>query len=157
MKKFVLCFFALVSFCTAQAQIQLDDPDKGAYYIITNDEVGFATIAKFNSDGTPDLSYGTAGVSEPINIWEIVGAAIQSDGKIVLAGMTELDDIHTDQARAWVNPDGSIFAYERESETPVSYDYISSFEHSDDRTIIKGYSESIADNFGLYQIRVFDL
>ena len=92
MKKILLCFFALLCLYSAQAQLRLDAPDGATYYLFYNDENRLTIIAKYNSDGTPDLSYGTAGVSEPINIFEIVGAAIQSDGTSTMRFVISFSD-----------------------------------------------------------------
>ncbi|RYD46808.1 MAG: hypothetical protein EOP83_29045, partial [Verrucomicrobiaceae bacterium] len=53
------------------------------------DSVPCAAISRRNPDGSPDLSFGVAGsVTRPLGLFggSIAAAALQSDGKIVLAG-----------------------------------------------------------------------
>ncbi|MES2892255.1 MAG: T9SS type A sorting domain-containing protein [Bacteroidota bacterium] len=156
MKQTLLCFFSLLCITATQAQIQLDAPGGGYYLVIDNNQSGPTTIEKYLADGTPDLSYGTAGVSEPIDIWKVVGAGLLSDGKIALGGMTETNDIHTDQVFAGVNPDGTIAYYDRRSLTILSNDYLTSFSVGDDKILWTGFAASLLGDFGVYQISVID-
>ena len=65
-------------------------------------------LARFNANGTPDTTFGTNGFVQTTmgnNKNEIIGLALQPDGKIVAAGYDESVD---DTAVARYNPDGSL-------------------------------------------------
>jgi uncharacterized delta-60 repeat protein len=79
---------------------------------------GFGTIgsqqfalARYNTDGTPDMSFGVSGIvttSFGNNADTCQALAIQKDGKIVAAGITQLGGDLTDIAVARYNLDGSL-------------------------------------------------
>jgi uncharacterized delta-60 repeat protein len=48
---------------------------------------GVAAVARLNEDGTPDASFGTAGIVQ-LPVGTVHGLVIQSDGKILVAGKT---------------------------------------------------------------------
>jgi uncharacterized delta-60 repeat protein len=70
---------------------------------------GFA-IFRYNADGSPDISFGASGaVTTAVSLSNGANAiALQSDGKIVAAGLAESDIIKTFFALARYNPDGSL-------------------------------------------------
>jgi uncharacterized delta-60 repeat protein len=54
----------------------------------------FLAVARFNTDGTPDTTFGTGGVAKINakvggNLEEARGVVVQSDGKIVIGGSAE--------------------------------------------------------------------
>jgi uncharacterized delta-60 repeat protein len=70
---------------------------------------GFA-LFRYNTDGTPDNSFGASGaVTTAVSLSSGATAlALQPDGKIVAAGSSESDAIKTFFALARYNPDGSL-------------------------------------------------
>jgi uncharacterized delta-60 repeat protein len=73
---------------------------------------GELALARFNSDGTPDMGFGTYGkVVTPVVSYGY-GVALQSDGKIVAAGTVDRHNpdmtVNVDFALARFNADGSI-------------------------------------------------
>jgi uncharacterized delta-60 repeat protein len=69
-------------------------------------------LARFNSDGTPDMGFGTYGkVVTPVVSYGY-GVALQSDGRIVVAGTVDRHNpdmtVNVDFALARFNADGSI-------------------------------------------------
>jgi uncharacterized delta-60 repeat protein len=75
-----------------------------------------AVVARFNVDGSPDVSFGTGGIARVDfggNSDIAFAIALQPDGKILLAGRSDNDplkptDVHFAIAR--INPDGSMDA-----------------------------------------------
>lgn len=69
-------------------------------------------LARFNSDGTPDESFGTYGKVVMAAVSTGHGVALQSDGKIVVAGTVDRHNpdmtVNVDFALARFNVDGSI-------------------------------------------------
>ena len=75
--------------------------------------VGGTTIARFNSDGSLDSSFGTGGqVTWPFNqsgFDTVLDVAVQADGKIVVVGLTRGVQVGSDDfAVARLNPDGTL-------------------------------------------------
>lgn len=72
-------------------------------------EVDFA-LARFNSDGSVDSTFGNGGkVSTDFGNFDIIKSmAIQPDGKIVAGGLTINKDTNTDFALVRYNKDGSL-------------------------------------------------
>jgi uncharacterized delta-60 repeat protein len=70
------------------------------------------TLARYNSDGTLDSSFGQGGVVfTPIGVWDQAQAssiAIQGDGKIIVGGFTGLAPFSGDFALARYNSDGTL-------------------------------------------------
>lgn len=67
-------------------------------------------VARYNSDGSPDLNFGTGGVTvTQLRIYDdiIRSMVIQSDGKIVVCG-TSFDGLNADMALARYKTNGSI-------------------------------------------------
>jgi len=64
-------------------------------------------VAKFNTDGTPDLSFDTDGWVDVSSAQAIGGVALQADGKIVVAGITVIGGAQTSLASR-LNSSGSI-------------------------------------------------
>ena len=74
---------------------------------VPNGSPNTVAIAKYNSDGSLDNSFGNAGIVSAIDDFGPVTAALQSDGKIVVA--SSIDDNGTmDFALARFNADGTI-------------------------------------------------
>jgi uncharacterized delta-60 repeat protein len=74
------------------------------------DSYDFA-VARFNADGTPDLSFGSTGrVTVPVGDGDDVGRAVAIDasGRIVVVGYTFISGGDSDFALARLNPDGSL-------------------------------------------------
>ena len=158
MKKILFLLCGWLCFATTYAQLRLDAPDLSYYLILEDwDYAGNTVIEKHHPDGTIDLSYGTMGYSQPVAITPVFGAAVQSDGKIVLGGTTDFVDIHDDRVITWINTDGTIARYVKESMTQLSYDFMTSFEVTSDRVVIMGYGASLAGGFATAQVEVFDL
>jgi uncharacterized delta-60 repeat protein len=68
------------------------------------------TVARFGSDGTPDLGFGTLGLATSFtsNSSNLLGVTLQPDGKIVAVGYTRGPNLlHDDIATARYNDDGS--------------------------------------------------
>lgn len=79
----------------AQAGQVLPNPDGTMYVVVQGDF--FSCIEKRLRDGSPDLSYGHAGISDPI---AIMGAALlQPDGKVLVAGYIGLSQNNRTIAR----------------------------------------------------------
>ncbi|HEU0111526.1 MAG TPA: delta-60 repeat domain-containing protein, partial [Flavisolibacter sp.] len=77
-------------------------------YSMFNDNFDFA-LARFNPDGFPDTTFSEDGKQSTdflMNHDYINAIALQSDGKIVVAGYTTIDNT-TNFALARYNPDGS--------------------------------------------------
>ncbi|MGH7136725.1 MAG: hypothetical protein ACREHD_13365, partial [Pirellulales bacterium] len=72
---------------------------------------GFAAV-RFNSDGTPDTTFGNAGIAQTIVRGEdyATTAVLQPDGKIVVAGSSDdtLNGVSYNVAMARFNSDGSL-------------------------------------------------
>lgn len=68
------------------------------------------TIARYNTDGTPDITFAGSGVVVvPVGSLSMAyDLVIQQDGKIVVGGYTTSDDIHRDFALVRLNNDGSL-------------------------------------------------
>lgn len=67
----------------------------------------YFSLSRYNPDGSPDTSFGTGGVVLDTNVGDFVhDAALQSDGKIVVAGGGFTGDFHV----ARYNADGSLDA-----------------------------------------------
>ena len=64
-------------------------------------------VAKFNTDGTPDLSFDTDGWVDFSSAQTIGAVAVQADGKIVVAGITVIGGAETSLASR-LNSSGSI-------------------------------------------------
>ena len=64
-------------------------------------------VAKFNTDGTPDLSFDTDGWVDVSSAQVISAIAVQADGKIVVAGITDIGGVPTSLASR-LNSGGSI-------------------------------------------------
>jgi uncharacterized delta-60 repeat protein len=73
-------------------------------------EGGDFALARYNTDGTLDTSFGSGGkVATDFGLWEGGHAvALQADGKVVVAGFTGVSDIWGDFALARYNPDGTL-------------------------------------------------
>lgn len=68
-------------------------------------------LARYNADGTLDLTFGTGGkVMTSIGMWDdAFSAVIQPDGKIIAVGSTSVDSFsYTDFALVRYNVDGSL-------------------------------------------------
>lgn len=68
------------------------------------------TVARYNADGTPDFGFGTAGLAKSFtsNSSNVLGVAVQPDGKIVAVGYSRGPGLlHDDIAVARYNADGS--------------------------------------------------
>jgi uncharacterized delta-60 repeat protein len=68
-------------------------------------------VARYNSNGTPDTSFGTSGiVSTPVLNGDdyAFAVALQPDGKIVVAGFAFVSSSNADFAVVRYNPDGSL-------------------------------------------------
>jgi hypothetical protein len=73
--------------------------------------MGDFALARYNPDGSLDMSFGVAGkvTTDFFGFFDEARAvAIQSDGKIVAAGVTFSNDTFTDLALARYNSDGSL-------------------------------------------------
>jgi uncharacterized delta-60 repeat protein len=69
----------------------------------------YPRLVRFNNDGSLDTSFGDGGnVSDSSLLAAIFTAAIDANGKIVVAGMTSGDTNSTDGFLARYNPDGSL-------------------------------------------------
>jgi len=91
------------------AAVQPDGKLVAAGAAVVNGQVDFA-LARYNSDGTLDTSFGSAGLvtTDLGGRYESATAlALQSDGKIVLAGGS-LGDFFNDFALARYNSDGTL-------------------------------------------------
>lgn len=83
-------------------------------------------VARYNSNGSLDTSFGTNGWSS-IFFGTIADGAlsvtIQSDGKIVIGGVTRVDNDNNDIAIARFNADGSIdTTFDNDGKATVSFD-----------------------------------
>lgn len=70
---------------------------------------GYFTVARYNSDGTPDSSFGKNGINFyfiPYLNWA-KKLAIQNDGKIIVAGTTLTSETHYDFGLIRLNTDGT--------------------------------------------------
>jgi uncharacterized delta-60 repeat protein len=72
-------------------------------------------LFRYNSDGSPDTTFGTSGValitgnSSPVFSRSVTGFALQSDGKIVVVGVGQSTALNTDDfAVARFNADGTV-------------------------------------------------
>src|SRR5438128_388470 len=112
MKKILLCFMVSFALLNAYSQAGSLDPSfagkgwtatdflKGNLYSETNGQVlvqsdsnyivvfevnGFTVLTRYCRNGIMDTKFGTGGYSNPVQITQSK-AALQSDGKIVVAG-----------------------------------------------------------------------
>ncbi|MEO7960590.1 MAG: hypothetical protein ABIR19_03525, partial [Ginsengibacter sp.] len=87
-------------------------PD-GSFFEVVESVDGLTVLAKISPDGQRDITYGTQGYSSPLDITQAV-AAIQPDGKVVIAGSAEVRSHYTgptgetDLKIARFNTDGSL-------------------------------------------------
>ena len=113
-------------------------------------------LARYNSDGTLDTSFGTNGmVTTDFNsgmdiIYSIV---LQSDGKIIAGGRAEIDSAPYDFALARYNSDGTLdtsFGTNGKVTTDITYDTdtISSIVlQSDGKIIACGYTNNVEGSY----------
>ena len=83
----------------------------GFRYFGNSSEGADMLVARYNSDGTLDNSFGSGGrVTTDFGLTDVArGVAIQADGKIVVAGSTyDLFPVFGEYALARYNPDGSL-------------------------------------------------
>jgi uncharacterized delta-60 repeat protein len=122
----------------------------GSMYFVT-ENAGLTAVEKKQADGSPDVTYGNNGYSMPAPIYS-AHAALQADGKIVIAGYTlnahQYYDHETDFAVARYKTDGSF-----DSSFGVNGIQVSDFGHtsvatclaiqSDGKIVVAGYVNSV--------------
>jgi uncharacterized delta-60 repeat protein len=90
--------------------IQSDGKLVLAGYSFNGTDDDFA-VMRFNADGSPDTTFGGAGsVSTPIGVSDeqAIAVAIQTDGKIVAAGFTNVGGANNDFALVRYNANGTL-------------------------------------------------
>jgi uncharacterized delta-60 repeat protein len=113
-------------------------------------------IARFNTDGSMDTSFGTDGVvSQAVgNSGQAYAVAIDSSGKIVVAGTSFDDDGNQDFAVARFNSDGSLdtsFGSDGVTLTPVGSQFAIAFAvtiQSDGKIVVAGQGADGGGNWG---------
>ncbi|MEI7505770.1 MAG: hypothetical protein WCK23_03040, partial [Actinomycetes bacterium] len=94
---------------TAYSSMAITTGDKiivgGSRYIVGGSNR--AVVAKFNTDGTPDLSFDADGWVDVSSAGAISAIAVQADGKIVVAGITDIGGAQTSFVSR-LNSSGSI-------------------------------------------------
>jgi len=139
--------------------IQSDGKIVVAGYRIINDNYDFAVV-RYNTDGTPDASFDTDGkVTTAIGSGNdfAYGVAIQSDGKIVVAGRS-LNGATYDFAVVRYNTDGSLdttFDTDGKVTTDIgsSHDFAYGVAiQSDGKIVVAGYS-IISGNYDVAVVR----
>jgi len=88
--------------------LAIDSSDR---IVLAGDTFGYFTLVRYNTDGSLDTTFGTDGkVADDFGGGENVpfALAIDSNGKIVVAGYTTSDNLYADFALARYNSDGSI-------------------------------------------------
>ncbi len=113
-------------------------------------------VARYNPDGSPDLSFGTGGqVVTPVGAYwsndEAYGVAVRPDGKIVAAGFTNNENTNVDFAAVRYNADGSLdqsFGDGGKVITPVGggNDYAVDVAVQGTKTILAGRSFKLSHN-----------
>ncbi len=145
----------------------LPAPNNNQYVIYATSLYGFGaiTIAKYGSDGNLETSYGTAGFSPKLPM-RFTDAALQNDGRIIVAGSTQgsyYGDIHDDQlvARFTANgqPDPSFnnTGLIKKTFTMFSYEFTQSVTISNNLIAVQGYSVSLVGGFAFYHVDIFDM
>jgi uncharacterized delta-60 repeat protein len=134
MKKILLCFMAIFAILTAHSQAGSLDPSfagkgwtttdikKGNLYneyngqVLLQKDTGYIVVFEVNGtmltrfcrNGATDTKFGTGGYSDPVPIYQSK-AALQSDGKIVVAGQVfNTNTGNYDFALARYNSNGSL-------------------------------------------------
>src|SRR5438309_1746802 len=78
------------------------------HYIVLFEVNGYTMLARYCSNGAMDTRFGTGGYSDPVQIFQSK-AALQSDGKIVVAGSIYNNNTgNVDFALARYNSNGSL-------------------------------------------------
>src|SRR5215212_1017579 len=80
-------------------------PQSDGSFIVLFQLNGFTIYGHYSSDGELDKSFGKEGFSEPLAISEARGA-IQSNGKVVIAGLLYTQQTQLDFSLARYNTDG---------------------------------------------------
>jgi uncharacterized delta-60 repeat protein len=143
-------------------------PTTGNYYykIFSTSTYGEAaiSIAKYSSDGTLETSFGTDGFSDNLAI-HFADAAIQEDGKLIIAGSTTgflYGDIHDDELVARFTTSGKLdlgfgnAGLFRKTYTAFSYEFTRSLVITNNQLVVKGYSKSLVGGFGFNHIDIID-
>lgn len=132
---------------SSQTQQVLTSADESIFIIFETN--GVTLIAKKHADGSPDSSYGTAGISASVTI-KNAHAAMQKDGKIVVAGTMRGEqyddaedtyDINYNFALSRFNTDGSIDVTFNKGENVITdffgdYDAVNSIAIEDNGKIV---------------------
>ena len=138
-------------------------PDKSLYVVFSSVSQLFM-VAKYFADGTIDVTYGNSGYSDQV-LMNFADAALQSDGKIILAGSTQqgyLSDIHDDLLVYRFTPDGFIdlsfngSGFVTKTYTPTSYEFTTSVTVSNNLIVVTGFSESLVGNMAFHHVDVYD-
>lgn len=125
-------------------------------------QIGDFVVARYLSDGTLDLSFGTNGFTVTtfgISDEHIQSVALQSDGKIVVGGYCLITG-YPDYALARYNSDGSPdLSFDVDGkmilEVSTSYDYCQSIAIQDDGKILAGgYSHDFTTNYDFSLVRL---
>lgn len=118
-------------------------------------------VVRFTSDGDPDPAFGTAGVASTAIAADdkpdaASGVALQSDGKIVVAGLSRRDDLFYDYAVVRYTAAGALdhtFGAQGVVVTPIRSNDNMAFAvviQADDRIVVAGFaSTSTATDFAL--------
>ncbi len=142
-------------------------PGNYQYVIYSTDLWGYQaiTIAKYSGDGTLQTGFGTAGYSEAVAM-QFADAALQEDGKLIVAGSTEgsyYGDFHDDLLVARFTDGGALDASFNgsglfiKSYTNFSYEFTQSVSIGGNRLAVQGYSISLVGGFAFYHVDVFDM
>jgi len=142
-------------------------PGNYQYVIYSTDLYGYPaiTIARYSGNGTLQTGFGTTGYSEPLAM-QFADAALQDDGKIMVAGSTPGDfygDFHDDLLVARFTDGGvldpsfngtGLFI---KTYTNFSYEFTQSVSITSNRLAVQGYSVSLVGGFAFYHVDVFDM
>ncbi|MEO6731867.1 MAG: T9SS type A sorting domain-containing protein [Ferruginibacter sp.] len=194
MKKFVLFIAGALYLLNTQAQVGSSDPSFGTngvkiYQADANIAPGILKvltgpgkeqyviysaygsqyprifIGKYLSDGTPDASYGNGGYSDPLVI-RFADAALQKDGRLVIAGSTVYnyypriqDDLLVARYNTNGTPDQSFnqTGVVTKTYTAFSYEFARSVTIGDHYIAVGGYSASLVGDFAFFHVDVLDM
>ncbi|WP_018617433.1 Ig-like domain-containing protein [Segetibacter koreensis] len=125
-----------INYATTGGQVMLQKD--GKLYVLIESS-GQSYIAKRLQNGSPDVSYGNNGFSEPIDIEKAV-AVIQPDGEIAIAG----NDHGNNFAVARFNTDGTVdnaFLQKKTTDFGSGYNIANAIAvQSDGKIVVAGYA-----------------
>lgn len=159
--------FSPVANLTANVLKVLPAPGNQQYVLsyMANSQYPQVVIAKYLSDGTLDPSYGNGGYSAGIYM-QFADAALQGDGRLVVAGSTVYNfytDIHDDllvarfTAAGTLDPSFNQNGVATRTYSGFSYEFTRTVTVNDQYIAVDGYSVSLVGRFAFFHVDVLDM